>query len=84
MSHKFTPHPTMKVITIKGKKYNMYKASEVGAMLGVHRNTICRFIRKGTIKAVDSNKHGVQPVWWISEKEVERLKRMYAGVSSKA
>lgn len=74
----------MKIIELDGKKHKMYKPDEVAAILGYHPRTIRRFIQSKIIKAVDSNKHGVQPVWWIPEEEIKRIKKTMVITSKKA
>ena len=54
----------------------MYKPEEVAAMTDYHPRTIRRFIAMKRIKAVDSNRGGKQPVWWISEIELARFKKL--------
>lgn len=81
----------MKIITLpNGKKEKMFKPHEAAEMLGYHPRTIRRFLqptKQGKkivpprIKAVDSNIGGKQPVWWISEAEIMRLKKAMVGVS---
>lgn len=67
----------MKIITLpNGKKKTMYKPHEVAAMLGYHSRTVRRLINDGRIKAVDTNKGGKQPVWWITEEEITRQKSL--------
>lgn len=79
----------MKIITLpNGKKEKMYKPHEAAVILDYHPRTIRRFLQttkqgKKTvpprIKAVNSNKSGKQPVWWIPESEINRLKKELTG-----
>lgn len=67
----------MKIITLaNGKKKKMYKPHEAAGMLGYHSRTVRRLINSGRIKAVDTNKGGKQPVWWITEEEITRQKSL--------
>lgn len=72
----------MKIIEANGVKNKMFKPHEVAEILGYNPRTIRRFIQAGTIKAVDSNKAGVQPVWWVPEEEVSRLKKEMIGMTA--
>lgn len=75
----FTPE-TMKTIKLRnGATETLYKPHEAAALLGYHPRTIRRFIASNRIKAIDSNKSGIQPVWWISAKEVERVASSLVG-----
>ena len=70
----------MKIIALSsGKTMKMYKPHEVAMLLSYHPRTIRRFINSGRIKAVDTNKNGKQPVWWITEAEISRLKKELTG-----
>lgn len=64
----------MKIIEVNGVQHKMYKPDEVANETGYHPRTIRRFIQAGAVKAVNSNKTGKQPVWWIPEDEIVRLK----------
>lgn len=60
-------------VKVRGKTEKLYKPHEAAKILGYHPRTVRRFIGDGRIKAIDSNKGGKQPVWWITEAEVSRL-----------
>lgn len=73
----------MKTIKLKGGSEKMYKPHEAASMLGYHPRTVRRFIHDGKIKAVDTNKGGKQPVWWITEKEIQKQLASIAGKPNK-
>ena len=69
----------MKIIKVNGHSREIYKPHEVAEIIGYNPRTIRRFIQNGRIKAVDSNKGGRQPVWWIPSSEVKRLQKLLYG-----
>lgn len=59
----------------------MYKPDEVATIVGYHPRTVRRLIQLGRIAAVDSNVGGKQPVWWITQSELTRLRTHLSGVA---
>jgi excisionase family DNA binding protein len=77
----YLPNESMKIITLpNGKKQKMHKPHEAASLLDYHPRTVRRLIHSGRIKAVDSNVGGKQPVWWISEEEIIRQKKLMVSV----
>ena len=66
----------MKVID----RRKMYKPDEVATIVGYHPRTVRRLIQLGRIAAVDSNIGGKQPVWWITEPELNRIRKHLSGL----
>ncbi len=66
---------------IDGKK--MYKPDEVATIVGYHPRTVRRLIQLDRIKAVDSNVGGKQPVWWVTESELARIRAQLTGVEKR-
>lgn len=73
----------MKIVKTRKGTEKMYKPNEAAPLLGYHPRTVRRFIQSGLIRAVDSNKKGKQPVWWIAQSEIDRLQKSFTSYTEK-